>query len=515
MGKGDTRTRRGKIYNGSYGKKRPHRARKAAARRAGDPARQGPVARERLGDAGRPRLSSFVAPDARALSWPCLPGAAHQAGAALIALALLLAACSEELEWRETRLAHAAVLLPGRAQTVARAVPFEGQTLAVTMTSTGVGAAMFAIGEVAAAAAGRRRCGGAGARDRLLPRCAGAQYRRNRQRQRRLRRWCCRPGRRNVSCRANRCRRKGAPPTGVRPRLRPASSSSMIDSSSWWPWAATAASAPRRSIPSSLRFARCHRRRSMKLENPAVHATTLEHFWMPFTANRAFQGGPAAAGPRRGHVLLDAGRPRGARRHRRPVVRQCRPCAQADRRGGAEAGRDDGLRAAVQHGAPAGVRGGDHGRRNRPRWHAAGVLHQLRLRVGGHRDQDGARLPSCTRRAEPTHHHRPRARLSRRQRRRHDGRRDSRQPQGVPGDDGRRRPHPVDARSGAQRLLARAAGARRGVRRRARAPRRVPRSEQCGRGDHRADGRLRRRADPAAGLSREASPPSAASTACC
>jgi len=31
MGKGDRRTRRGKIYNGSYGKKRPHRARKGAA----------------------------------------------------------------------------------------------------------------------------------------------------------------------------------------------------------------------------------------------------------------------------------------------------------------------------------------------------------------------------------------------------------------------------------------------------------------------------------------------------
>jgi ribosomal small subunit protein bTHX len=30
MGKGDSRTRRGKIYNGSYGKKRLHRARKAA-----------------------------------------------------------------------------------------------------------------------------------------------------------------------------------------------------------------------------------------------------------------------------------------------------------------------------------------------------------------------------------------------------------------------------------------------------------------------------------------------------
>jgi 30S ribosomal protein S31 len=29
MGKGDTRTRRGKIYNGSYGKKRPHKRPKA------------------------------------------------------------------------------------------------------------------------------------------------------------------------------------------------------------------------------------------------------------------------------------------------------------------------------------------------------------------------------------------------------------------------------------------------------------------------------------------------------
>jgi 30S ribosomal protein S31 len=28
MGKGDKRTRRGKIYRGSYGKKRPHRAQK-------------------------------------------------------------------------------------------------------------------------------------------------------------------------------------------------------------------------------------------------------------------------------------------------------------------------------------------------------------------------------------------------------------------------------------------------------------------------------------------------------
>ncbi|MBC8120028.1 MAG: 30S ribosomal protein THX [Burkholderiaceae bacterium] len=31
MGKGDLRTRRGKIYNGSHGKKRPGRLKKAAA----------------------------------------------------------------------------------------------------------------------------------------------------------------------------------------------------------------------------------------------------------------------------------------------------------------------------------------------------------------------------------------------------------------------------------------------------------------------------------------------------
>jgi 30S ribosomal protein S31 len=32
MGKGDLRTRRGKIYNGSFGKKRPHKVKKAASK---------------------------------------------------------------------------------------------------------------------------------------------------------------------------------------------------------------------------------------------------------------------------------------------------------------------------------------------------------------------------------------------------------------------------------------------------------------------------------------------------
>ena len=41
MGKGDKRTRRGKIYNGSYGKKRPGRAKKPGEQTSTAPARAG------------------------------------------------------------------------------------------------------------------------------------------------------------------------------------------------------------------------------------------------------------------------------------------------------------------------------------------------------------------------------------------------------------------------------------------------------------------------------------------
>ena len=66
----------------------------------------------------------------------------------LLTLAVtLLAGCSERLEWRELRSADGyTVMLPGRVQTVAREVDFEGRKLPVSMTSTGVGAAMFAVG---------------------------------------------------------------------------------------------------------------------------------------------------------------------------------------------------------------------------------------------------------------------------------------------------------------------------------------------------------------------------------
>lgn len=48
MGKGDRRTRRGKIYNGSFGKRRPHRApKKAEAQAAPERAPLAPASRGR------------------------------------------------------------------------------------------------------------------------------------------------------------------------------------------------------------------------------------------------------------------------------------------------------------------------------------------------------------------------------------------------------------------------------------------------------------------------------------
>jgi len=87
------------------------------------------------------------------------------ASAWLLTLALL-AGCSERLEWRELKSPDGySVMLPGRAQTVARDVEFEGQKLPVTMTSTGVGAAMFAVGVVRLPAA---VAGDAAARERAI-----------------------------------------------------------------------------------------------------------------------------------------------------------------------------------------------------------------------------------------------------------------------------------------------------------------------------------------------------------
>lgn len=66
---------------------------------------------------------------------------------AAMLVVVTLAACSPRLEWRELRSPDGyTVLLPGRAQVVTRELAFEGHKLPMSMTSTGVGASMFAVG---------------------------------------------------------------------------------------------------------------------------------------------------------------------------------------------------------------------------------------------------------------------------------------------------------------------------------------------------------------------------------
>ncbi len=83
-----------------------------------------------------------------------------------VLLVMLAAACSERLEWREFRSPDGySVSIPGRSQTVAREVEFEGQKIAVSMTSTGVGPSMFAVG---AAKLPAGIAGNAAARERAI-----------------------------------------------------------------------------------------------------------------------------------------------------------------------------------------------------------------------------------------------------------------------------------------------------------------------------------------------------------
>ena len=161
----------------------------------------------------------------------------------------------------------------------------------------------------------------------------------------------------------------------------------------------------------------------------ATRPNDLEAFWMPFTANRAFKKAPRLIARREGHALLHRRRPRRARRHRRPVVLQCRPQPRPDRRGDPAPGGGARLRAGIPDRPSARVRTreprrGARARRSRPR-----VLLQFRLRGGRHRLEDRARLSQRARRRRAHPPHRPRARLSRRRLRRHFGRRHRQQPQ--------------------------------------------------------------------------------------
>jgi hypothetical protein len=84
---------------------------------------------------------------------------------AFVCAAVVLAVgCSERFDWREVRSPDGyAISLPGRPQTATREIDVEGHRLSVSMTSTGIGPALFAVGvaqlpaELAADAAKRER----------------------------------------------------------------------------------------------------------------------------------------------------------------------------------------------------------------------------------------------------------------------------------------------------------------------------------------------------------------------
>lgn len=65
-----------------------------------------------------------------------------------VALGIVAAtACSPTFNWREFRSPDGfAVLLPGRPQTVSREVKLPDATVQMSMTSTGIGATLFAVG---------------------------------------------------------------------------------------------------------------------------------------------------------------------------------------------------------------------------------------------------------------------------------------------------------------------------------------------------------------------------------
>ena len=159
-------------------------------------------------------------------------------------------------------------------------------------------------------------------------------------------------------------------------------------------------------------------------------AAWLDAHWMPFTGNRQFKANPRMIVGRRGRVLHRRRRQEDLRRALGPVVLRPRPRPPRDRRGGRQDGRDARLLARVPVRPSALVRAreqdqGAHARRSRLR-----VLHRLGLRVRRHVAQDGARVLA---REGPGHQDapdRPREGLSRRQLRRHLGRRHRRQPQG-------------------------------------------------------------------------------------
>jgi len=63
-----------------------------------------------------------------------------------VVLLTSLAACSARYEWRELRAPDYVINLPGRWQTVTRDIDLAGVKVAMSMTSTGIGPSVFAVG---------------------------------------------------------------------------------------------------------------------------------------------------------------------------------------------------------------------------------------------------------------------------------------------------------------------------------------------------------------------------------
>jgi hypothetical protein len=117
-------------------------------------------------------------------------------------------------------------------------------------------------------------------------------------------------------------------------------------------------------------------------------------FWMPFSPNKEFKEFRAAAvRARPGPVLLHARRARGDRRLGGLCSAWPPATAARDRPGGLRAAADAGLHGAVPARAPQVVRARAAHHAVHARGHEPRVLHQLGLRGGRHRDEDGARLP--------------------------------------------------------------------------------------------------------------------------
>lgn len=64
-----------------------------------------------------------------------------------ISLSVVVAGCSPTFNWREFRSPDGfTVALPGRSQTVSREIKLPDATVPMSMTSTGIGATLFAVG---------------------------------------------------------------------------------------------------------------------------------------------------------------------------------------------------------------------------------------------------------------------------------------------------------------------------------------------------------------------------------